>query len=233
MVTQSGETVYVRSDNRLNQAILGQIERVLALSESTLPLLRTAKRLSKNAHDLIVAGYGRMLRSPTLWEDLAKTLLTTNCNWRKTQNMVTGLCNALGVQYGSCKSFPSPQSIIKTPAKSLQACGLGYRTGYMIALAETYVNGGIERCEDDLATTQMKIDTLNSIRGFGPYSVAHALVLLGDYSRIPIDSDSNAYLRSRGLDHNTTQNAYSSWGKYRFWGYKLGRIARKLNWIGD
>src|SRR5690606_38447957 len=40
-------------------------------------------------------GAGRMLRSPTVWEDLAKTLLTTNTTWAMTTSMVSRL-NMLG-----------------------------------------------------------------------------------------------------------------------------------------
>src|SRR5215213_197763 len=52
-------------------------------------------------HDLIrahptygwieTAGAGRMLVSPTVWEDLAKTLLTTNTTWAMTKSMVARL----------------------------------------------------------------------------------------------------------------------------------------------
>ena len=36
-------------------------------------------------------GAGRMLRSPTVFEDLVKMICTTNCSWALTQKMVTGL----------------------------------------------------------------------------------------------------------------------------------------------
>ena len=35
---------------------------------------------------------GRILACPSLWEDLAKVLLTTNCSWSQTINMARQLC---------------------------------------------------------------------------------------------------------------------------------------------
>ena len=35
-------------------------------------------------------GAGRLLRSPTVFEDLVKMICTTNCSWALTEKMVTG-----------------------------------------------------------------------------------------------------------------------------------------------
>ena len=41
-------------------------------------------------------GAGRLLRSPTVFEDLVKMICTTNCSWALTDKMVTGLVENLG-----------------------------------------------------------------------------------------------------------------------------------------
>ena len=46
---------------------------------------------------------GRILICPSLWEDLAKVLLTTNCNWSQTVNMTRQLC-----QLGQEHPRPAP-----------------------------------------------------------------------------------------------------------------------------
>ena len=232
-ISQIGDFINVESGGELSHAVLGCIERALALDESTLPLIKKAKRLSKVAYELVQEGFGRLLKSTTLWEDLAKTLLTTNCNWRKTQSMTKNLCDKFGIAAQGRKSFPSPMQIIEAPADQLQECGLGYRFQYLTALAEMCDKGELSRCENKCVSTEERVNMLSRIRGFGPYSVSHSLVLLKDYSHIPIDSDSAAYLKSFGFVDDNMKDAYASWGQYRFWGYKLGRIARKLNWIGE
>lgn len=39
---------------------------------------------------------GRLVRSPTVWEDLVKTMCTTNCSWGLTKSMVSNLVGKLG-----------------------------------------------------------------------------------------------------------------------------------------
>src|SRR5690606_39386981 len=41
-------------------------------------------------------GAGRLMRSPTLFEDLLKLLMTTNCAWSNTKSMVARTIEALG-----------------------------------------------------------------------------------------------------------------------------------------
>ena len=41
-------------------------------------------------------GAGRMLRSPTVFEDVVKTICTTNCAWGATVRMVNALVSSLG-----------------------------------------------------------------------------------------------------------------------------------------
>jgi hypothetical protein len=56
-------------------------------------------------------GAGRLLAAPTAWEDLVKTLLTTNVSWTNTVSMVSRL-----VRYGTSASdgsfaFPTPAQV--------------------------------------------------------------------------------------------------------------------------
>jgi 3-methyladenine DNA glycosylase/8-oxoguanine DNA glycosylase len=55
---------------------------------------------------------GRLLRSGTVFEDLVKTLCTTNCSWGLTKIMTANLVDKLGEQgYGGRKAFPIPAAI--------------------------------------------------------------------------------------------------------------------------
>lgn len=44
----------------------------------------------------VVRGAGRMIRSPTVFEDVVKTICTTNCAWSATIRMVSALVEHLG-----------------------------------------------------------------------------------------------------------------------------------------
>ena len=41
-------------------------------------------------------GAGRMIQSPTVFEDVIKTVCTTNCTWSATVRMVNALVSELG-----------------------------------------------------------------------------------------------------------------------------------------
>ena len=62
----------------------------------------------------VTAGAGRMLRSPTVWEDVVKTVCTTNCTWALTRVMVTALVTHLGTPAAghrgdpAANAFPTP-----------------------------------------------------------------------------------------------------------------------------
>jgi hypothetical protein len=64
----------------------------------------------------VTAGAGRMLRSPTVFEDVIKTLCTTNCSWSLTRTMVTALVTELGdppagVRDPRANAFPAPAAL--------------------------------------------------------------------------------------------------------------------------
>src|SRR5918992_530428 len=55
-------------------------------------------------------GAGRLLRSPTVFEDLVKMICTTNCSWALTEKMVRNLVNELGHETDDGrKSFPEAE----------------------------------------------------------------------------------------------------------------------------
>ena len=63
-------------------------------------------------------GAGRLLRSPTVFEDLVKMICTTNCSWALTDKMVSGLVNYLGREApDGRRTFPTPQAMALMPAK--------------------------------------------------------------------------------------------------------------------
>ena len=44
----------------------------------------------------VTSGAGRMIRSPTVFEEVVKTICTTNCTWSATIRMVSALVEHLG-----------------------------------------------------------------------------------------------------------------------------------------
>src|SRR6202011_4573626 len=58
------------------------------------------------------SGAGRWVRSPTVFEDVIKTVCTTNCTWSATELMVGALVEHLGAEApGGRHAFPTPAAM--------------------------------------------------------------------------------------------------------------------------
>ena len=78
---------------------------------------------------------GRLLASSSVWEDLVKTLTTTNTSWSNTISMCARLAR-LGPQVDGRHCFPTPSEIRAIGVAELgEATGLGYRAPYLHELA--------------------------------------------------------------------------------------------------
>lgn len=136
---------------------------------------------------------GRMLVTPTVWEDLAKTLLTTNTTWSQTKGMVARLCS-LGTEYQPDRfAFPTPQQIaglsLETLSEKIRA---GYRAAYLHELAKRIASGELapESWRDLPSADLYKM--IKGLLGFGDYAAGTMLRLLGHFDRLAIDTECRA-----------------------------------------
>lgn len=195
------------------------------------------KKKSKIFLKLANAGWGRLLRSPTAWEDAVKTLCTTNASWGQTEGMCNRLCNRLGSKTRSgLSAFPLPPAIIRLGEEKLRSeIKMGYRSKYLISLAERAISGEVSWLLGAQARTEEEsvLQEIKSWPGFGKYAVNHMMILLGFHNYLPIDREVTKYFTQALKKEKDISQAYEQWGKFRFTAYKLERVGRKLNWIGD
>ncbi|PUZ73264.1 hypothetical protein GQ55_2G460300 [Panicum hallii var. hallii] len=69
--------------------ILEQVRRMLRLSEEDGAAVAEFQAMHAAARE---AGFGRIFRSPTLFEDMVKCILLCNCQWVRTLSMSAALC---------------------------------------------------------------------------------------------------------------------------------------------
>ena len=134
-------------------------------------------------------GAGRMLRSPTVFEDVVKTVCTTNCTWAATIRMVTALVEHLGVEG---RTFPSPAAMAEAPDSFYtEVARTGYRGPYLRAIAAAVADGSLDLealdGRSDLPDEEVA-ERLLALPGVGPYAAAHIMMLLGRYGRLILDS---------------------------------------------
>jgi 3-methyladenine DNA glycosylase/8-oxoguanine DNA glycosylase len=157
----------------------------------------------------------RMLAAPTVWEDLAKTLMTTNIAWSGTKEMARKL-----VSLDPDGAFPTPQQIIAISEEELtQKTGMGYRAPYLHILARRIVAGELNvESWRDLSSEDL-YKAVTDLTGFGDYAAGTMLRLLGHFDKLAIDSVArNAYEQVVGHKPESDTDIrthYESFGKWR------------------
>jgi N-glycosylase/DNA lyase len=138
-------------------------------------------------------GAGRMLRSPTVFEEVVKTICTTNCAWSATVRMTSALVEQLGEPSagGHGHAFPQPAAMAAAAdAFYRDVVRAGYRGPYLRAIADEVAAGqlDLEQLLDPQLPDAEVAERLLALPGVGPYAAAHVMMLLGRYSSLVLDS---------------------------------------------
>ncbi len=172
-------------------AVLNQVRHILRLDDDLKLFYQTMKSDPEFAW-VSVQGAGRMLRSPTVFEDLVKMICTTNCSWALTEKMVTGLVENLGRKSSnSHHTFPSPEAMALMPEKFyVKEVRAGYRAGYLKELADRVASGelSVESWLTSSLPTPALIKEMKGVKGVGDYAAENLLKLLGRYDGLALDS---------------------------------------------
>ena len=184
---------------------------------------------------------GRVLRSPTVFEDVIKTILTTNTLWSATKNMTRKLVDTFGASLLSdgrsvalepqmasaprseARAFPSPTSIAASSPEFLkEAIRVGYRAPAIHQLAVRVASGELDL--ESLKTSQIPTlelrKALMTINGVGPYAAANLLLILGRSDFIPIDSwalklVSEEWYRGKPITAREVEKRFAKWGEFK------------------
>eukprot|EP00913_Durusdinium_trenchii_P005953 g5565.t1 len=139
------------------------------------------------------SGRARLFRSPTLFEDVIKTVTSCNVAWPSTVNMNKRLCQTLGARCENAHAFPTAQKMARTRPGTLRGrCRVGYRDQRMVDLAKLFVRGEIDEMwlSDPATDDEDVFQFLVTLPGIGPYAASNIMQLLGRYSRIALDTES-------------------------------------------
>jgi 3-methyladenine DNA glycosylase/8-oxoguanine DNA glycosylase len=171
--------------------LLPVVRRVLNLDEDLSPFYTVAAADPELAW--VSEGAGRMIRSPTVFEDVVKTICTTNCAWSATVRMVTALVENLGepAARGQGRAFPTADAMADAPeAFYKDVVRAGYRGAYLRSLATDVASGAVdlEALLDPGLDDEEVERRLLALPGVGPYAAAHVFMLLGRHSRLILDA---------------------------------------------
>jgi 3-methyladenine DNA glycosylase/8-oxoguanine DNA glycosylase len=231
---EAGDDVEITVPNVLSQSeqaeVTGKVAWMLGLDRDLSGFYAVARSEPK-LQAMIAGKQGRILRSPTLFEDTVKTILTTNTSWSGTIRMVRSLVE----QYGSPlpedagqRAFPTPSALAQADVETLrQEAKLGYRAPYVLELAQQVAAGDLdlEGLKTAVLPTPELRQELLQIKGVGSYAAANLLMLIGRTDFIPIDSYamkmvSHEFHGGQPIGPAEVEAAFADWGEWKgmaFW----------------
>lgn len=207
------------------RALRASLTRVLRLDDDLAPFYARCRDAGDPFSRAEEAGFGRLLRAPTLFEDLVKILATTNTTWSGTKAMVRNLVELAGTR----GAFPTARQVARiAPSRLREEARWGYRADSLSAIARGVDDGTIEldRWESWRGPTEALADEIQSLPGIGPYATAHALSILGRYDRIGVDTVFRSFVRQRYFPRSRKMPTddrmlaiYRPWGEWRSLAY--------------
>lgn len=169
-------------------------------------------------------GAGRLLRSPTVFEDLVKMICTTNCSWALTLKMVRGLVENLGRETADGRrTFPTALAMAAMPPGFfVDEVRAGYRAPYLKELADRVASGelDVEKWLSSELSTRDLLKQMKGVKGVGDYAAENLLKLLGRYDGLALDSWTRARfyeIRNNGRKANDKKIAryYARFNEWR------------------
>lgn len=185
------EIAGLKVGKKTQERMLNDVRHILRVDEDLSEfygLIKTEKEYSW----ISKTGTGRIMRSPSVYEDLVKTICTTNCSWALTEIMVTNLVEKLGVQTKDRKrAFPTAQAMAEVDeAFYRNEIRSGYRSPYFLELAEKVAGGELDPEEwrdSDIPSDELK-KQIKKVKGVGDYAAENLLKLIGRYDGLALDS---------------------------------------------
>jgi 3-methyladenine DNA glycosylase/8-oxoguanine DNA glycosylase len=206
-------------------SIVACVRTIFALDDDLSPLY--ARVADDPDLRWIRSGAGRLLRSPTAFEDVVRTICTTNCAWSATERMIGALVTHLGAEG---VAFPSARSVATAgEAFFRDRARAGYRGAYLRSLGCMAASGEIDLEAWRAAPASELPDgelekRLLALPGVGPYAAAHVMMLFGRHSRLVLDSWTRpTYARLLGrkaVSDRTIERRFARYGPFAglaFW----------------
>jgi 3-methyladenine DNA glycosylase/8-oxoguanine DNA glycosylase len=182
------------------------------------------------------SGRGRLMRSASLFEDMAKTITSCNVQWPGTIDMNAALCARVGSPTASgVHAFPTPAQLARKKATWLRSrCRVGYRDQRLIDLARLFHKGQVPQAwlEDPSTPDDEVRRFLLDLPGIGPYAAHNIMQLMGRYGFLPLDTESVRHGRSvLGFEGDDRQVLKRVTTHYERFGIGQGGQAFRSYWL--
>lgn len=235
-------------DDRSAAAITASVRRMLCLDDDLSGFY--AACADDPALAWACGGAGRLLRSPTVFEDVIKTVCTTNCAWSATERMTDALVGRLGEPTPGAppeavagRAFPTPEAMAAAGDDFYAGVArAGYRGAYLRGIAALVAAGDVDleallTSKRDESPDDEVERRLLELPGVGPYAAAHVMLLLGRHSRLVLDSWTRPkYARLQGRPKGRLVSDRTMVRRFRRYGDHAGLafwLVLTRDWVDD
>jgi 3-methyladenine DNA glycosylase/8-oxoguanine DNA glycosylase len=245
VVVSQGRPGYARIQVRGGNAdaAVDAVRHMLRLDEDLAPFYEVAAADPELAW--AARGAGRLLRSPTVFEDVVKTICTTNCTWSATVRMVSAIVEHLGAPAAGVspgpfgRAFPTPEAMAEAGEDFYRdVARAGYRGAYLRSLATAVADGELDLESFAISADELPDDELAArllaLPGVGPYATAHMMMLLGRYRPLILDSWTRPkYLRVSGAKQAKDATIERRFRRYREYAGLAFWLYLTRDWVDD
>ena len=231
-----GLSVEVNHAGRLSpkdeQAVTTAVGHMFRAEEDLAEFYALCKKHAGQWTKAATDGLGRVLRSPTVFEDAVKTICTINIQWGGTKGMVNRLVNTYGEAFPgdpAQRAFPTPEAMAADSfAAFSKAARLGLRAPYVHTLARRVAAGELDLESlrtSSLPTPELRKELL-TIKGVGNYAAASLLMFLGRYDELAVDTVFRAFVSQKYFGgqmpaDKDAQALYAPWGRWKYLAYRF------------
>ena len=222
-VRQKGSLLVIESSRAvrpIRRELVKQIRRMLRLDMTE----SMVAEFHKTDPRWKLGGRARLFRSPTLFEDVIKTVTSCNVTWSATITMNRRLCQVCGGREGEAAAFPEPaQLATRRPAFLRSRCSLGYRDARVVELARLWRARSWDWLEDEATSDEEVHAALIELPGIGPYAAANIMQLLGRFGRLPLDTEAVRHGRTvlgfRGRSPEVARRVRQHFSRFGSWAF--------------
>ena len=222
-VRDTGEYLNVTATNQASEVVVKEVVKHVLRMDDDIADFYSHTRTDEAMKWVSEMNGGRLLRSPTVWEDLVKSICTTNCSWGLTRKMVENLVSKLGTSStDGIKAFPSASEMASVEVDFYRdEIRAGYRSAYLVELSESVSSGKLDPeswLHSDMPTSDLKKE-IKKVKGVGDYAAENLLKLLGRYDGLALDSwlRSQFYVRHNGGQKCSDKEIELHYSRYGGW----------------
>ena len=224
----SQDTSCGERNGAVQERVLADVHRMLGLDEDLTEFYELCAEHPRLAIVPRIGG-GRLIKSPTMTENIIKCLCATNINWTQAVKAINRIAQ-IGPHvrhFRNLTAWPTPREIVRAGEKYLvEVCRMGYRAEPIVKFCRDVDSGKFDPeslwslAADANVSSDEILKILLTIRGIGPASAHSLLGLLGRHDRVSIDSATIAHVAAihtngRKPTLKKIQRIYAPYGKWK------------------